>query len=94
MSRKRLNIADPTANAAIGNITREGKLRAPQQQKARRKIVDEFPDIFRGLNEAQKVTITLAAAKLAGHDAWAINAEHLEKAKVDYFRRSAGRSTR
>lgn len=78
--------SDPTANKAIGNITREGKVRAPRE-KSRRRIVHEFPEIFNGLSEAQKVTITLSAAKIAGAgDAWGITAEHLELAKVEYFR--------
>lgn len=86
MGRRRYSPADPTANTAIGNVTRQNKGRAPRE-KTRRKIVDEFPDIFRDLNEAQKVTITLAAARLSGaRDAWAIDVEHLEQAKTDYFR--------
>lgn len=82
---RRFVSSDPTANRAVGNVAREGKPLA--QQKTRRRIVDEFPDTFADLNPAQRVTITLAAAKYPGiTDAWDITAEHLEQAKVEYFR--------
>lgn len=85
MSR-RFRASDPTANTAIANVTKQNKVRAPRQ-RTRRRIVEEFKDIFAGLTEAEKVTITLAAANLAGtRDAWAITAEHLEAAKVEYLR--------
>ena len=78
--------SDPTANTAIANVTRQNKVRAPRE-RTRRRIVEEFPQVFTGLTEAEKVTVTLAAAKLAGtRDAWAITAEHLEAAKVEYLR--------
>lgn len=86
MSRRRYSPADPTAAKAIGNVDRQGKVRA-SREKARRRIVEEFPEVFAGLNPAQKVTITLTAAKFPGiTDAWDITAEHLEQAKADYFR--------
>lgn len=86
MGRRRFNTSDPTYHQAIANITRQGKLRAPRTRNQRR-IVQEFPHIFRGLNEAEKATITLAAARMAGVDAWGITAEHLEKAKANCLRR-------
>lgn len=85
MGRRRYSTADPTANKAIGNVDRQGKLRAPAQ-KVPRDIAGEFPEVFAGLNKAQAITIALAAGRFAGvRNAWDITAEHLERAKADYF---------
>lgn len=85
MARKFVS-ADPTANTAIGNVTKQNKIRAPRE-KAKRKIAAEYPEIFAGLNPAQAATITLAACRISGaRDAWDITADHLEQAKSEYIR--------
>lgn len=83
---------DPTANAAIRRVDRSREHRtAPQRPRA---IVAEFPEVFDGLSELQVRDVALLARSMAGHNTWAITAEHLERARRQIAGERPGRSTR
>jgi len=79
---KRYVSADPTAYAAVGRVMQSSKGYAKSAHPRRRRIVEEFPDVFAGLSDGQVKLVAVGAAGLAGGDVWSIRREHLEQARA------------
>lgn len=76
MARK-FNNSDPTAFAAIKNVDRARKGKRPP----RRRIFDEFPDIFDDLEIEQRKDVCAMAHQAAGGEVWRITRDHLLDAR-------------
>lgn len=64
---------DPTANRAIA---------AADRRPVRRKIVQEYPEVFEGLTDHQVRDVALLAHSMAGDNVWAIRGTHLRQARA------------
>jgi ApbE superfamily uncharacterized protein (UPF0280 family) len=69
---------DPTAEKAIANADKARKA------SPRRKLVQEFPEIFDDLSDRGVAVVAYGAVALAGGSPWAVTLAHLEKARAEY----------
>ena len=76
MARK-FNQSDPTANKAIANADKA------RQSSPKRRLADEFPEIFDDLSERVAWAVATSALEKAGGNAWHITAEHLVAARAE-----------
>lgn len=69
---------DPTAEKAIANADKARKA------SPKRRLADEFPEIFDNLSDYGQRFVAMRAWGFAGENVWAITAEHLQKARAEY----------
>lgn len=69
---------DPTGDRASANADKAAK------SSRGRRLEDEFPEMFKGLNDYGRSWVATHAWGLAGNNPWAITADHLQKARAEY----------